>query len=216
MKQKIALITGSSSGIGLKIAQIFQKEKIKVLMCGLDDFNQKFKVNENLIDYTKIDLQDKQQRQNYVQKIILNFKGIDILINNAGIFRNLQVEDTSLEDWQQMLELNLTVPFFLIQSFIPYMKQQKFGRIINISSQKGIKGAPKQSAYSATKHGLIGLTKSVALETCQYGITCNSICPAWVKTTPLIQEIQQTAEKIKLVFKKNFKAFQKINRKIMK
>ncbi|EAS06699.1 3-ketoacyl-(acyl-carrier) reductase (macronuclear) [Tetrahymena thermophila SB210] len=193
---KTAMVTGASSGIGLSTAKYFCEKGIRVVANGLDKNIQGFK--HDLLQYNQIDLANEKERIDYLKMVSSQHQGVDILVNNAGRFDYLSIEDTSMEIFQSQIEINLKAPLALIQHFLPYMKKQKYGRIINVASQKGIKGGAYHSAYCSTKHGIVGLTKAVALELAQEGITCNAICPGWVSTPPVMGEIQKLAQQNKI------------------
>lgn len=120
---------------------------------------------------------------------------VDILVNNAGFQHVAPIEDFPYNQWEDMLKLMLTMPFILTQMFLPDMKKQRWGRIINISSQLGKVALPNKTPYTAVKHGLIGLTRGTALEMARYGITCNAICPSFARTPLIEEQIEADAEK---------------------
>lgn len=122
------------------------------------------------------------------------FGSIDILVNNAGIQHVAPIEAFSDEDWNRIVELNLSVPFRLIKNVLPGMRENGWGRIVNIASVHGLVASPFKSAYVATKHGLVGLTKTAALETSGHSITCNAICPGYVRTALIESQIETLAE----------------------
>tara|TARA_B110001454_G_scaffold219136_1_gene250319 strand:- start:57063 stop:57836 length:774 start_codon:yes stop_codon:yes gene_type:complete len=192
-----ALVTGSSSGIGWGIAQALAKQKINLILQGLETEDQVKDKIENLknqtgvnIQYHSVDFSDKAK----FQKFLLALPAHSILINNAGLQFVSPVQDFPIEKWELLLQLHLTVPFMLIQNFLK-QKPSNIGRIINISSVHGLVASVNKSAYVSAKHGLIGLSKTVALETAGTGVTCNSICPGWVKTPLVENQIQDRAKK---------------------
>lgn len=188
ISNKKALVTGSSSGIGWGIAQALASQNIDLILQGLESEaqvrdqieNLKKKTNVSVV-YHSIDFSNK----NKFQEFITDLPEHSILVNNAGLQFVSPVKDFPAEKWELLLQLHLTVPFLLIQNFLKKNNQAN-GRIINISSVHGLVASVNKSAYVAAKHGLIGLSKTVALETAGTGVTCNSICPGWVKT-PLVE-----------------------------
>lgn len=193
-----AVVTGSSSGIGLAIAQHLSALGYSIVLHGLESQQQldliakSFK-NEALA--VSADLTQTEDVYKIVSMIQSQKLNIQVVINNAGFQHIAPVESFPLEVWQKMLAVHLTAPMILIQSLLPYMKAQRKGRIINIASVHGLVASINKSAYVAAKHGLIGLTKAVALETAGQGITCNAICPGWVQTPLVEKQIQLKSEK---------------------
>lgn len=184
---KVVLVTGSSSGIGEIIAESFIISGHEVIFHGIDE--TVYAVAEKLsLKYSKkilgikADLSLKMEMDQLAEKIINSFGKLDILINNAGIQFVSPIEHFPIEKWDKILAVNLTAPFYLIQKFWPIMKENNFGRIINISSVHGIRASEFKSAYVSSKHGLNGLTKVLALEGAPHNITVNAICPGYVKT----------------------------------
>ncbi|GAA5335519.1 MULTISPECIES: 3-hydroxybutyrate dehydrogenase [Thermus] len=179
---KTVLVTGAASGIGRAIAEAFAREGAKVLVHDVRDASA---LAEELGGvYLQADLADPQQVA-ALGREAARF-GADILVNNAGFQHIDPVEAFPLETWQRMLQVMLTAPFQLIQALLPGMKERGYGRILNIASVHGLVASPYKSAYIAAKHGLIGLTKTVALEAGPYGVTANAIAPAYVRT-PLVE-----------------------------
>ena len=134
-------------------------------------------------------------------------EGIDILINNAGFQHVALVEDYPVEIWSDMVAVHMTAPFLLTRYFLPFMKRKKWGRIVSISSQMAMISSPGKSPYSATKAGLVGFTKGVAIESASYGVTCNAICPGYVETDLLKVQIEAEAKKKGLGFEEARKLF---------
>jgi len=179
---KTVLVTGAASGIGRAIAQAFAQEGAKVLVQDVQDASALAQELGGV--YLQADLADPQQVAALGQEAAR--LGTDILVNNAGFQHIDPVEAFPLATWQRMLQVMLTAPFQLIQALLPGMKERGFGRILNIASVHGLVASPYKAAYIAAKHGLIGLTKTVALEAGPYGVTVNAIAPAYVRA-PLVE-----------------------------
>ncbi|MBL7544744.1 MAG: 3-hydroxybutyrate dehydrogenase [Bdellovibrionaceae bacterium] len=197
-----ALITGSSSGIGWGIAQSLAEQRINLILQGLESLEQmqdKIQVLKNTtgvnIQYHSVDFSDTKAWHAFVSQLPTHH----ILINNAGLQFVASVAEFPLEKWNLLLQLHLTVPFMLIQNFLKQTLHSP-ARIINISSVHGLVASVNKSAYVTAKHGLIGLTKTVALETAGTGITCNAICPGWVKTPLVENQIRDRAKKENMSF----------------
>jgi 3-hydroxybutyrate dehydrogenase len=191
---RVALITGSTSGIGEGIAQRLAEAGCDTVLHGLGVPADVENARDSLavrtgarVTYYPDDLNSGSACRAMVQRIEQDFGAIDILINNAGIQHVAPVEDFPADRWDAILAINLSAPFHLTAAVLPGMRSRGFGRIINIASAHGLVGSPHKAAYVASKHGLVGLTKVVALETAESAITCNAICPGYV-STPLIQE----------------------------
>jgi 3-hydroxybutyrate dehydrogenase len=197
--KKTVLITGSTSGIGKGIAIGFAKLGYNIVFNGLEPDGAEIAksiADEYHIDYLffPINILEKEGIQKMVAESLLKFGSIDLLINNAGIQYVAPIDEFPIEKWDAIIGINLTAPFLLIKAFWPKMKENKFGRIINISSAHGLVASEFKSAYVASKHGINGLTKTVALEGAPYNITCNSVCPGYVHT-PIIDK--QIADQMK-------------------
>ncbi|GAB5602541.1 3-hydroxybutyrate dehydrogenase [Thermus sp. FJN-A] len=179
---KTVLVTGAASGIGLAIAKAFAREGARVLVHDVRDAGP---LAEELGGaHFQADLSDPQAVMALGRWAAE--RGADILVNNAGFQHIAPVEEFPLETWQRMLQVMLTAPFQLIQALLPGMRQRGWGRILNIASIHGLVASPFKSAYISAKHGLIGLTRTVALEAGPHGITVNAIAPAYVRT-PLVE-----------------------------
>jgi len=193
LKDKIALVTGASQGIGLEISKLFYSHGAKVIFA---DLNKPEKQIAQSICYKfiKTDLSDINQAASLpIQALEVEGK-IDILVNNAGIQNVHKAEEFDDLLWAKMIQIMLIAPFQISKRVIPSMKSQRFGRIINMSSIHGLVASPFKSAYNSAKHGLIGLTKTLALELGEFGITVNAICPGYVQTKLMESQISDQAK----------------------
>ena len=197
---KNILITGGAGGIGLEIVHYFENKNYNIII--LDKTSKKnFKKNYTKIKknifYFEVDLVEIKKTEKKIQEIISKFKKIDILINCAGIQYISTIENFPTNEWKKVIDINLTSSFITSKNIIPVMKQNNSGRIINISSVHGLVASENKSAYVASKHGLIGLTKAIALELSKTKITCNAISPGWVLTPLVEKQIKKLASKNK-------------------
>lgn len=191
--QKTILITGSTSGIGLGIAREFAKTKnYNIIFNGLETNGQKIADNIGKefsikVMYSNANMLKPDELRKMVTDGIATFGKIDVLINNAGIQHVSPIEDFPDDKWNAIIGINLTSAFYLSKAVWPGMKERKFGRIINIASAHGLVASEFKSAYVASKHGIVGFTKTLGLEGAPFNITCNAICPGYVKT-PLVEK----------------------------
>ena len=186
---KTALVTGSTSGIGLGIALVLAKAGANLVLNGFGDSQQAIdaiSATGARVTHHPADVSKPQQIESLFAHAEQHFGAVDILVNNAGIQHVAPVEDFAPERWDAIIAINLSSAFHTTRLALPGMRQRNWGRIINIASAHGLAASAGKSAYVAAKHGLVGLTKSVALETATTGVTCNAICPGWV-LTPLVQ-----------------------------
>jgi 3-hydroxybutyrate dehydrogenase len=187
---KTALVTGSTSGIGLGIALTLARQGVNIVLNGFGDAEGPKAEVAALgvkVGYHGADMSKAGEIEAMMAYIDADFGGCDILVNNAGIQHVAAVEDFPVERWDAIIAINLTSTFHTTRLALPGMKTKGWGRIINIASTHGLVASAQKSAYVAAKHGIVGFTKSVALETATTGITVNAICPGWV-LTPLVQK----------------------------
>jgi 3-hydroxybutyrate dehydrogenase len=194
LKGKTALVTGSTSGIGLAIARAFAKEGANLMINGFGEAGAIEKERSGLerefgvkVRYSAADMSKPSEIAEMIAQAEKEFGSLDVLINNAGIQHVANVEDFPVDRWDAIIAINLSSSFHSIRAAVPGMKKRKWGRIINIASAHGLVASGQKAAYVAAKHGVVGLTKVVAIETANAGITCNAICPGWV-LTPLVQQ----------------------------
>lgn len=187
---KTALVTGSTSGIGLGIARVLAKAGSQLILNGFGDSES---AREEIAQlgkkpgYHDADLRDVLQIEAMMRYAESQFGGVDILVNNAGIQHVAPVDAFPVEKWNDIIAINLSSVFHTSRLALPAMREKNWGRIINIASVHGLVASKEKSAYVAAKHGVVGFTKSLALETARTGITANTICPGWV-LTPLVQQ----------------------------
>ena len=201
LKDKVALVTGSTSGIGLAIARAFAKEGANVVINGFGDaaaieqeragIESEFGVKAL---YSGADMTKGAEIAAMVADAQKALGSVDILVNNAGIQFVSPIEEFPLEKWDQIIAINLSAAFHAIRAAFPGMKANKWGRIISTASAHALVASPFKSAYVAAKHGIAGLTKTVALEGATFGITANAICPGYVWTPLVEKQIPDTME----------------------
>ena len=190
---RTAIVTGSTSGIGLAIAEAFARDGMNVVINSFSDTPADHAIAERLakehkaeVVYIKADMSKAAECRALVAKTAEEFGSVDVLVNNAGIQHVAAVEDFPIEKWDAIIAINLTSAFHTTAAAIPLMKKGGGGRIINIASAHGLVASAYKSAYVSAKHGIMGLTKTVALEVARDKITCNAICPGYV-LTPLVE-----------------------------
>ena len=201
LKGRVALVTGSTSGIGLGVAEALAVHGATVVLNGLGDAGQIEAIRAELarkystqVFYSDADLSRASEVTAMVRYAEQTAGGVDILVNNAGIQFVSKIEEFPEEKWNAILAINLSAVFHATRAALPGMRARGFGRIINVASAHGLVASPFKSAYVAAKHGVLGLTKTIALETAESGITANSICPGYV-WTPLVEKqiVEQAA-----------------------
>lgn len=200
LKGKTAFVTGSTSGIGLGIAHALAAEGANIALNGFGDaaeieairqqIEKKFDVRTIFVP---ADVSEYTEVEKAVAKVENELGSLDILVNNAGIQYVAPVEDFPVDMWQKIMGINLGGVFYGIKAAMPGMKKHGFGRIINVASVHGLVASPNKAGYVSAKHGVVGLTKVVALETARLNITCNAICPGWVLTPLVKKQIEDRA-----------------------
>jgi 3-hydroxybutyrate dehydrogenase len=201
LRGKTALVTGSTSGIGLGIAQALAQSGCDLFLNGfgepaaIESLRTLIATEHQVrVGYLDANVSKPEECRSLIARAQIEAGKLDVLVNNAGIQYVAPIEEFPEKQWDAVLAVNLSAAFHLIAATLPAMRAQKSGRIINIASVHGLVGSIHKSAYVAAKHGLVGLTKVVALETVGEGITCNAICPGWVLTPLLQQQIDAKAE----------------------
>lgn len=199
-KRLNAVVTGSTSGIGLGVATAFAAEGMNVCLNGFGDRDQVEETRAAIADkygvkvmYNGADMTKPAEIRALIEEAEDVLGPIDVLVNNAGIQHVSPIEDFPEEKWNAIIAINLTAAFHTTKAVFRGMKARGFGRILNIASAHGLVASPFKSAYVAAKHGIVGFTKTVALEGAEYGVTCNAICPGYVKTPLVEAQIPDTA-----------------------
>ncbi|MDY7574626.1 3-hydroxybutyrate dehydrogenase [Actimicrobium sp. CCI2.3] len=201
LHKKVALITGSTSGIGLGIARGFAAAGCDIVLNRFGNPDDIAALRANLadefvikVDYDGADMSRADEIEAMIKRTHANLGGLDILVNNAGIQHVAPVDEFPLDKWNAIIAINLSAAFHTIRAALPLMKTKRWGRIINVASAHALVASPYKSAYVAAKHGVAGLTKTVALEVAEQGITVNAICPGYVLTPLVAQQIPDTAK----------------------
>lgn len=200
-EKRSAIVTGSTSGIGLGIAQSFVEAGMNVVLNGFGDQDQietlrsKLEWNSGVsVIYSDADMSKPDEIREMVKRARKEFRSVDVLVNNAGIQHVAPIEEFPEEKWDAILAINLSSAFHTSKAVMGEMKKASYGRIINIASAHGLVASPFKSAYVATKHGMLGLTKTLALEAAEHGVTVNAICPGYVLTPLVEKQIPDTAK----------------------
>jgi len=202
-ERKTALITGSSSGIGLAIAGVLAEEGYNIVLNSIQNPGSCTKQIAELakyaagtpefVHYVQADVANAEEVEKMVAEAVRKFGSLDVIVNNAGIQHVASVEDFPLDKWQAIINLNLSSAFYVSKFALPHLKKSGWGRVINIASAHGLVASPFKSAYVAAKHGVVGFTKSLALECAEKNITVNAICPGYVLTSLVEQQIKEQA-----------------------
>ena len=198
---RTAVVTGSSSGIGLGIAKGLAAAGMNIVMNGIEapeDVEQARKELETEFGikavYSRANMMKPEGAEELIAMAEESFGRVDVLVNNAGIQFVSPVEEFPNDKWQAIINLNLSAAFYTTKAVVPGMKKRGWGRIINIASAHGLVASPFKSAYVAAKHGIVGFTKTIALETAEDGVTVNAICPGYVWTPLVEKQIPDTAK----------------------
>lgn len=201
LRGKTALVTGSTSGIGLGVARALAAEGVQLMLHGLGDAEANRKLRDELaqefqvkVELSDADVTDVAQIEELVAQTTGKLGPIDILVNNAGIQHVAPVEEFPPAKWDQILAINLSAAFHTIRLTVAGMKERGWGRIVNLASAHSLVASPYKTAYVSAKHGLLGLTKTVALEVAQHGVTVNAISPGYVLTPLVEKQIPDTAK----------------------
>src|SRR5687767_10979584 len=201
LKGKTALVTGSTSGIGLGIATRLAAEGANVVLNGFGERAAIERISSELRDryrvtvtYDDADMTQPESIGVMLHKAIAQFGAVDVLVNNAGIQHVAPVEEFPPGKWDAIIAINLSAAFHTVRAALPVMKARRWGRIVNIASAHALVASPFKSAYVAAKHGIAGFTKTVALEVAEHGITVNAICPGYVLTPLVEKQIPDTAK----------------------
>lgn len=200
MKQldgKTALVTGSTSGIGLGMAKSLASQGCNIMLNGFGDAAEIEKIRSDLekkydvkVAYSGANMAMPAEIRSLIADTIEIFGSLHILVNNAGIQRTNPVEEFVDQDWDDIIAINMSSVFHSMKAALPHMRAAGWGRIINTASVHGLIASVQKTAYVAAKHGVVGMTKVVALETAKENITCNAICPGWVKTELIEKQIE--------------------------
>jgi len=201
-RASVAIVTGSTSGIGLGIAEALAGEGMDIVLNGFGDPSDIERLRSRLATtygvraaYSAADMSKPDDVRGMVKTATKELGRVDVLVNNAGIQHTASVQDFPTDRWDAIIAINLSAAFHATAAVLPQMIDRNWGRIVNVASVHGLVASAQKAAYVAAKHGIIGLTKVVALETARSGITCNAICPGWV-LTPLVQkQIDALAER---------------------
>jgi 3-hydroxybutyrate dehydrogenase len=202
---RTAVVTGSTSGIGLGIARALAKAGCAIMLNGFGEESVIERERELITKdfgvrtgFSPADLSKPAEVAQMIESTSRELGRVDILVNNAGIQHTAPIESFPIDRWDAVLAINLSSNFHAIRAVIPQMRKRNWGRIINVASTHGLVASVEKAAYVAAKHGVIGLTKVVALETATSGITCNAICPGWVLTALVERQIKERAEREKI------------------
>jgi 3-hydroxybutyrate dehydrogenase len=201
LRGKTAVVTGSTSGIGLGIARELAAAGANIMLNGFGDRSEIEAVSSDIrqhsnvgVAYSKADMSRPDDIAGMVEDARSEFGGVDILVNNAGVQHVAPIEDFPIEKWDAVIAINLSAAFHACRLTVPGMKSRGWGRIVNIASAHALVASPYKTAYVAAKHGVAGLTKTIALEVAEHGVTANAICPGYVMTPLVKKQIPEQAE----------------------
>jgi len=201
LEGKTVLVTGSTSGIGQGIAEEFAAQGCNIVLNGFGNPAEIEAMQAQIagmhgvkVRYDDADMSKSDAIETMMTRAIRDFGAIDVLVNNAGIQHVAPIEEFPVEKWNAIIAINLVAAFHTIRHALPTMKQRRWGRIINVASAHALVASPFKSAYVAAKHGIAGLTKTVALEVAERGITVNAVCPGYVLTPLVEKQIPDTAK----------------------
>lgn len=200
LKGKVAVVTGSTSGIGLAMARALAVQGCNIMLNGLGDAGAIEATRAKLAEETGVevafngaDMSKPDQIRSLIGAAVERFGGLHILVNNAGIQHTSTIEEFPEDRWDAIIAINLSSAFHATKAALPHMKKAGWGRIVNTASVHGLVASVNKSAYVAAKHGIVGLTKVTALETGEDPITCNAVCPGWVRTELVEKQIAARA-----------------------
>ncbi|MEM9781255.1 MAG: 3-hydroxybutyrate dehydrogenase [Pseudomonadota bacterium] len=202
LQGKTAIVTGSNSGIGLGVGEQLAKRGAKVVLNSFSDSDEDHALAKKVaaetgaeVEYIQADMSDGGQCRGLIDKAVQRFGSVDVLVNNAGIQHVEAIDEFPVEKWNAVIAINLSSAFHTTAAALPHMRKAGWGRVVNIASAHGLTASPYKSAYVAAKHGIVGMSKVVALETAEEPITCNAVCPGYV-LTPLVEaQIPDTMKK---------------------
>lgn len=199
LQNKIAFITGAASGIGFAIAEQFAREGAKIALSDLNETTlqaavEQLKNKGYEVFGVRCDVTKESEIEQGFEKVVQRYGRLDILVNNAGLQYVSPIEEFPTEKFELLIKVMLTAPFIAIKHAFPIMKKQAFGRILNIASINGLVGFAGKAAYNSAKHGTIGLTKVAALEAAEHGITVNALCPGYVDTPLVRNQLEDLAK----------------------
>ncbi|HEX3535196.1 MAG TPA: 3-hydroxybutyrate dehydrogenase [Stellaceae bacterium] len=201
LKGKVAIVTGSTGGIGLGIATALAAEDCNLMLNGFGEPAAIERIRSELSGqhgirtaYSPADMSKPAEIPELIAATVRQLGSVDILVNNAGIQHVAKIVDFPAERWDAVIAINLSASFHTAKAALPHMIEKRWGRIINVASAHGLVASGEKAAYVAAKHGLVGLTKVIAIESANLGITCNAICPGWVLTPLVEQQIEARAK----------------------